>query len=119
PNQFGQQLLLLSKRQNHFQRRWRKFFSHELGWVTLRKIHDENQNPNRGQPRPNPAARRNQFAPNQQWKGCRVGDPEFWDGDTPSLPNKFSTQNFTANGVEFRRGGLVSLQQNFTRRFHN
>ena len=42
----------------------------------------------------------------------------IWDGDTPSLPIKFGAQNFVADGVELRRGGLMSFQQKVTRGFH-
>ena len=67
--------------------------------VALGEVDDEKQNPRRRQPRPNPAARENQFAPAQ---------------NTPVGGNfraaQFRVYYAVADSVELRRGGLVLFQ---------
>ncbi len=46
-----------------FPARRRRFSRHQFGRVALREIENKNQNPNRRQARPNPAARPDQFQP--------------------------------------------------------
>jgi hypothetical protein len=115
--QFIQQFLLVAECHHHFRRR-RRFCDPGLRTVALGNIDDENNNPDHRQTRPNPAAGKNQFAPNRYWEGCRVGDPKFGNGGTPSLP-QFNRHDFSTDGVEFRCGGPMTGKQNVTRLFHN
>ena len=49
----------------------------------------------------------------QRSRECQFADRLF-----PPIDIGGYAYDFTADGVEFRRGGLMPVEQNFTRRFH-